>query len=56
MDIAAWLASIGLERYGPAFRENEIDLDVLGDPCGTVGGRPRHLIPQHELEDALFAA
>ena len=31
MDIAAWLASIGLERYEPAFRENEIDLDVLSE-------------------------
>ena len=29
MHIAAWLADLGLERYEPAFRENEIDLDVL---------------------------
>jgi len=29
MDIAAWLRSLGLERYEPALRENEIDLDVL---------------------------
>ena len=29
MDIAAWLADLGLERYEPAFRENEIDLDIL---------------------------
>jgi class 3 adenylate cyclase/tetratricopeptide (TPR) repeat protein len=29
MEIAAWLGSLGLERYEPAFRENEIDLDVL---------------------------
>ena len=31
MDIAAWLGSLGLERYEPAFRGNEIDLDVLPD-------------------------
>src|ERR1700751_4917590 len=31
MDITAWLRSLGLERDEPAFRENEIDLDVLPD-------------------------
>jgi class 3 adenylate cyclase len=29
MDIAAWLRSLALERYEPAFRENEIDAEVL---------------------------
>ena len=29
MDIASWLTSLGLERYLPAFEENEIDLSVL---------------------------
>ncbi|HEY1432129.1 MAG TPA: AAA family ATPase, partial [Stellaceae bacterium] len=29
MDIAAWLRSLGLERYEAAFRENEIDWAVL---------------------------
>ena len=29
MDIAAWLRDLGLERYEPTFRENEIDWDVL---------------------------
>jgi class 3 adenylate cyclase/predicted ATPase len=29
VDIAAWLADLGLDRYEPAFRENEIDLDIL---------------------------
>src|SRR5258707_1453231 len=28
MDIAAWLQSLGLERYVPAFRDNEIDWEV----------------------------
>ena len=25
MDIAAWLRSLGLEQYEPAFRDNDID-------------------------------
>jgi class 3 adenylate cyclase/predicted ATPase len=29
MDIEAWLQDLGLERYVPAFRENEIDWEVL---------------------------
>jgi class 3 adenylate cyclase len=29
MDIAAWLRGLGLERYAPAFRDNEIDWGVL---------------------------
>ena len=29
MEIAAWLRGLGLERYEPAFRENEIDAEVL---------------------------
>ena len=29
MDVAAWLEGLGLERYVPAFRDNEIDARVL---------------------------
>ncbi|HEV3175467.1 MAG TPA: AAA family ATPase, partial [Stellaceae bacterium] len=29
MDVAAWLQGLGLERYVPAFRDNEIDRDTL---------------------------
>src|ERR1700757_3526215 len=29
MDIAGWLRGLGLEQYEPAFRENDIDGDVL---------------------------
>jgi hypothetical protein len=29
MDVAAWLQGLGLERYMPAFRDNEIDWEVL---------------------------
>jgi class 3 adenylate cyclase len=29
MDVAAWLQSLGLERYVPAFRDNDIAWDAL---------------------------
>ena len=29
MEIGAWLRSLGLERYEPAFRDNAIELEVL---------------------------
>ena len=29
MDIEAWLQGLGLERYASAFRDNEIDWEVL---------------------------
>ena len=29
MEVAAWLRGLGLERYEPAFRENEVDAEVL---------------------------
>ncbi len=29
MDIAAWLRGLGLEQYAPAFRENDVDAEVL---------------------------
>jgi class 3 adenylate cyclase len=29
MDIAAWLQGLGLERYVPAFRDNDVDAEVL---------------------------
>ena len=29
MDVAAWLHSLGLERYVPAFRDNDIDAEAL---------------------------
>jgi len=29
MDIGGWLRKLGLERYGPAFRENNIDGEIL---------------------------
>ena len=29
MDLAAWLKGLGLERYVPAFSENDIDAEIL---------------------------
>ena len=29
MDIEAWLKNLGLEQYGPAFRDNAIDAELL---------------------------
>src|SRR6516162_7506963 len=29
MDVAAWLQVLGLERYVPAFRDNDIDAEIL---------------------------
>ena len=29
MDIAAWLRGLGLEQYAPAFRDNDVDSEVL---------------------------
>src|ERR1700680_3427535 len=29
MDVAAWLQGLGLERYEAAFRDNDVDADVL---------------------------
>jgi hypothetical protein len=29
VDVAAWLQGLGLERYAPAFRDNEVDWEVL---------------------------
>jgi hypothetical protein len=29
MDVGGWLRGLGLERYEQAFRENEIDEEVL---------------------------
>jgi len=29
MDVAAWLRGLGLERYEQAFRDNDVDAQVL---------------------------
>src|ERR1700739_2383428 len=52
MDVAAWLQGLGLERYLPAFRDNEIDWDALSklsaedlkDLGVVLGGHRRRLL------------
>jgi class 3 adenylate cyclase/predicted ATPase len=52
MDVAAWLQGLGLERYVPAFRDNEIDWDALPkltaedlkDLGVVLGGHRRRLL------------
>ena len=29
MDVASWLRNLGLERYEAAFRENDVDAELL---------------------------
>jgi class 3 adenylate cyclase len=31
MDVAAWLRRLGLEQYAPAFRDNDVDGEVLSE-------------------------
>src|SRR5437868_13247256 len=40
IDVAEWLQDLGLERYVPAFRDNEIDWEVL--PKLTSEAHPLH--------------
>ena len=47
MDVAAWLRGLGLEQYAPAFRDNDVDGEVLpeltADDLISIGrdlGRP----------------
>jgi hypothetical protein len=35
MDVADWLRMLGLERYEAAFRENDVDVELL--PTLTAG-------------------
>jgi class 3 adenylate cyclase len=57
MDIGDWLRSLGLERYEPAFRENEIDwealprltVDDLKDLGVVLGGHRRKLLDAIQL-------
>src|ERR1041384_1577702 len=52
MDVATWLKGLGLERYAPAFHENEIDWDTLPrlsaedlkDLGVVLGGHRRRLL------------
>ena len=43
MDVAEWLRGLGLEQYVPAFRDNDIDGEVLrgltADDCVILASR-----------------
>jgi hypothetical protein len=65
MDVTAWLQGLGLERYVPAFRDNEIDWDALPrlsaedlkDLGVVLGGHRRRLLDAiAALGDAVPAA
>src|SRR6266478_5090737 len=51
MDVAAWLRGLGLEQYAPAFRDNDVDGEVLPELTAddlisigvTLGGHRRML-------------
>ena len=39
MDVAAWLQGLGLECYVPAFRDNDVDAEVLPElTADDLGG------------------
>ena len=35
MDIASWLHSLGLDCYEQAFRDNQVDVDILPKPSAS---------------------
>ena len=68
MDVGAWLKSLGLEQYEAAFRENDVDAEVLprltGDDLKDLGipsvGHRRRLLdaiakPSFRLDFTLVA-
>src|ERR1700730_5800134 len=57
MDVAEWLRGLGLEQYASAFRDNDIDGEVV---CRLTGGDLRELGvasvgPRRRLLDAIAA-
>jgi class 3 adenylate cyclase/predicted ATPase len=63
MDVGIWLRGLGLEQYAPAFRESEIDVDVLPELTEAdleklglpLGPRRRILKAIADLADAAKA-
>jgi hypothetical protein len=60
MDIGAWLRGLGLERYEPAFRDNDIDAEVLPEltaddltalGVSSIGHRSEHSVLAHLFYD-----
>src|ERR1700750_3109627 len=60
MDVGAWLRSLGLEQYGAASRENDVDAEVLPTLTAdnfkdmgitSIGHRRRLLVAIAKLHD-----
>ena len=64
MDVAAWLRGLGLERYEPLFRDNDVDAEVLtkltADDLVSIGvisvGHRRKLLDAIAALDAAIPA
>src|SRR5438093_9147408 len=65
MDVAEWLRGLGLEQYAPAFRDNDIDAEVLRRLTGedlrelgirSIGNRRRLLDAISALAGAVLAS
>src|SRR5271168_4710975 len=65
MDVVAWLRGLGLERYAPAFRDNDVDDEVLpeltvddliGIGVTSIGHRRKLLAAIAALDEAAPTA
>src|SRR6516165_7080602 len=65
MDVSAWLRGLGLKRYTPAFRDNDIDAEILAELTAddliglgvtSIGHRRRLLAAIGALREAAPAA
>jgi hypothetical protein len=53
MDVEAWLRGLGLERYGQAFRDNEIDEKVLSSELRNQNDtRIKKLVVSHRSRNS----
>jgi hypothetical protein len=55
MDVGGWLRRLGVEQYEAAFRENEIDGEVLPDLTAETCYRSRYA-DWHAVPDSTVAA
>ena len=61
MDVVAWLRGLGLEQYAPAFRDNDVDGEVLPELTAedskdlgvTLVGHRRRLLDQQTATEGL---
>ena len=64
MDVSAWLRGLGLQHYTPAFRDNDIDAEILheltaddliGLGVTSIGHRRKLLAAIAALREAALA-